>query len=320
MPQPKTFTQDHVLFDLSLDVMDSERQISRLEEKPDNMNAKEFNAIKRSHKYLTDDEYQEIKDKAVSNKEPLTRNQLYTKGRRLHKAKKRLENIERRQKLETTPPSTYFHLHHGDFSELLNHGLIEDNSLDFIITDPPYDKESIPLFYGLAEFSRWALKPGGSLLCLGGTMWWREQLAEMERASEGFDLKFWWMLTYHMTDRVQKASQIFPRRVYVKWKPIFWFVNGDYTGEWVPDTFVCPPQTEETKQYHEWGQHVKPFIDILEAFAFPGQLVCDPFVGGGTTAVAAVHRGCGFIGADINADAIETTAQRIEQLMEENDD
>ena len=311
MPRTNIFTQNDVLVTLSFEVMNQERVIASLDKKPEHMAASEFRAIQRAHKYLDDEEYFEIREKADSKREPLTRGHLYTAGRKLHKAKKRLENIERRRILEATPFSDNFQLHHGDFSELLNKGIIKDNSVDFIITDPPYDKESIPLFKGLAEFSRWALKPGGSLLCLGGTMWWREQLAEMERESEGSDLRYWWMLTYYMTDRPQKASQIFPRKVYVKWKPIFWFVNGEYTGEWVQDTVECPPQDAETKQYHEWGQHVKPYMDIVNAFAFPGQLIVDPFVGGGTTAIAALQRGCGFVGSDIDEEAINTTRERV---------
>ena len=49
------------------------------------------------------------------------------------------------------------------------------------------------------------------------------------------------------------------------------------------------------------------FRDLLGKFAGPGMLVCDPFVGGGTTAVVARELGCSFIGCDIDADCVATT-------------
>jgi site-specific DNA-methyltransferase (adenine-specific) len=41
-------------------------------------------------------------------------------------------------------------------------------------------------------------------------------------------------------------------------------------------------------------------VDILERFTEPGQLVCDPFLGAGTTALAAVQLGRRFVGSDID--------------------
>ena len=43
--------------------------------------------------------------------------------------------------------------------------------------------------------------------------------------------------------------------------------------------------------------------DIIQCFAPPGGLVCDPFVGAGTTAAAAQDLGRRFIGGDLGARA-----------------
>lgn len=44
--------------------------------------------------------------------------------------------------------------------------------------------------------------------------------------------------------------------------------------------------------------------DLIERLTKPGDLVCDPFLGGGTTAVACLSLGRRFVGCDINADAV----------------
>ena len=51
--------------------------------------------------------------------------------------------------------------------------------------------------------------------------------------------------------------------------------------------------------------------DLLKRFEPAGQLVCDPFVGGGASAIAALYEGCHFIGGDIDKAAAETTRGRL---------
>jgi DNA modification methylase len=48
----------------------------------------------------------------------------------------------------------------------------------------------------------------------------------------------------------------------------------------------------------------------------PGELIIDPFLGSGTTAVAAVLEGRRFLGCDIDPGCVETTRRRLEQLEE----
>lgn len=47
--------------------------------------------------------------------------------------------------------------------------------------------------------------------------------------------------------------------------------------------------------------------DIVQCFAAPGALVCDPFVGAGTTAVAAIEHGRRFIGGDLGVRQLDGT-------------
>jgi len=49
----------------------------------------------------------------------------------------------------------------------------------------------------------------------------------------------------------------------------------------------------------------------------PDELIVDPFLGSGTSAVAAVLEGRRFLGCDIDPACVETTRRRLEQLEEE---
>ena len=52
------------------------------------------------------------------------------------------------------------------------------------------------------------------------------------------------------------------------------------------------------------------FSRMLAGSAEPGMTVCDPFVGSGSSAVAALHAGCAVVAADIDSRAVELTRQR----------
>ena len=88
----------------------------------------------------------------------------------IHKAFKHLEYEQERQRLINTKPAIdlpdNIRLIHGEFQEKGNE--IPDNSIDLIFTDPPYDEGSLPLYRDLGILGTRVLKPGGSLVLLGG--------------------------------------------------------------------------------------------------------------------------------------------------------
>lgn len=59
---------------------------------------------------------------------------------------------------------------------------------------------------------------------------------------------------------------------------------------------------------------------LLRQSAEPGFLVVDPFVGSGSTGVAAVQAGCDFWGTDICAEAVEVARTRLEEAGATADD
>ena len=60
---------------------------------------------------------------------------------------------------------------------------------------------------------------------------------------------------------------------------------------------------------------VEVFERMLIGSAEPGFVVCDPFVGSGSSAVAAIRQGCDFVGADIDARAVQMARDRCDSLL-----
>jgi site-specific DNA-methyltransferase (adenine-specific) len=59
---------------------------------------------------------------------------------------------------------------------------------------------------------------------------------------------------------------------------------------------------------------------MLEASAEPGFVVCDPFCGSGSSAVASLRRRCQFIGADIDPTAVRLTRERCASVVATGED
>lgn len=57
---------------------------------------------------------------------------------------------------------------------------------------------------------------------------------------------------------------------------------------------------------------VELFENMLKASAKSNSVICDPFVGSGSSAIATVRRGCFFIGCDVSPNACRITRERIE--------
>lgn len=258
-------------------------------------------------------EEDEAKTKLHQIQEKLKEKEIVAAANAIKQKRKKQKEEAKEQKKQsilkavTSQPITdRYKLLQGDMTEVIKQ--IKDESIDVIITDPPYPKEYLPLYETLAQEAARVLKPGGSLLVMTGQSYLPEILALMTPY-----IQYHWTASY-LTSGGQSA-QIWQRKVNTFWKPLLWFVKGEYTGQWVGDV-TKSKINDNDKRFHHWGQSESGMTDIIERFTFPGQTILDPFLGGGTTAVVAIKLGRYFVGIDIDSEAIETTVARLLEVIE----
>jgi site-specific DNA-methyltransferase (adenine-specific) len=230
----------------------------------------------------------EMKAEVRALKEP-------TRSRIHRKARYRKAQMAREEKaaVAVLPPSCDLRL--GDFREVLED--VPDASVDLVLTDPPYPAEFLPLWSDLAVFAKRVLKPTGMLAAMSGQAHLPDVVSLL-----GEHMEYRWTMAYLMAG---SANLVHARKVLTQWKPVL--VYGS-TERRLHDVVRSPG---EDKEHHEWGQSEGGMIALIEALADPGQVVCDPFVGGGTTAVVALRHGCSFIGAEIDPEAHTTALARL---------
>ena len=185
--------------------------------------------------------------------------------------------------------------------------LIPDESVDVIITDPPYPKEFVPLYDTLGKLAARVLKPGGSMIVMSGQSYLPEVIGYLSS-----HLNYHWTMAY-MTPGA--GPTIWKRSVNTFWKPLLWYVKGEYDGYWQSDVFKSDANE---KSHHEWQQSISGMDRIIERFSLPDQVVLDPFCGAGTTGVSAISQYRRFIGVDLDPKAIASSEERLSQWLENN--
>ena len=221
------------------------------------------------------------------------------------------------EKAEQYKPDGRTELHVTAVADLKN--LVKPETVDLIATDPPYEQAALPAIKHLTEFAEHALKPGGTLLVMTGN----EHLPQIIKTLTENKLTYRWQIAYLMRG---PTSRVRHRSIFQTWKPIIWVTKGNYNGPMIRDIVEPALQTEDnmTIKHHKWGQTVTGCTAILDPFINPNPqnrtrsgtyaagTICDPMVGGGGFALAALTLQCSrFIGADIDPQAIQTTKGRI---------
>jgi len=170
---------------------------------------------------------------------------------------------------------------------------IADESIDAIITDPPYPKEYIGLFNHLGELAARVLKPRGSLICLVGQSYLPQYLEILSR-----HLDYQWTIGVFMPGG--QAVQLWAKEVTTFWKPAIWFTKGKREGKWNSDVIQTTANNND-KEHHHWGQSEQLTAGLVERGSLIGDTVLDPFLGGGTTGVVCKKMGRKFIGVEIDS-------------------
>jgi site-specific DNA-methyltransferase (adenine-specific) len=165
-------------------------------------------------------------------------------------------------------------VYHGDCRDIME-GHLPDNSVDSIVTDPPYelgfmgkkwDDTGIAYNCEVWENAYRVLKPGGHLLAFGGTRTWHRLAVAIEDA--GFEIRD--SIAWHYGSGFPKSldvSKAIDKRAGVERErqPKFGAIapgSGNYGGgakggAWVMAQ-VDTPATPAAEQWQGWGTALKP--------------------------------------------------------------
>ncbi|WP_257283297.1 DNA modification methylase [Endozoicomonas sp. SESOKO1] len=226
------------------------------------------------------------------------------KARREELSQQKQNYLEAARKAQKKSFSDRCRLIHQDFRT----AKIADSSLDRIITDPPYGHDYIPVYRDLAQFAVRTLKPDGVMLVMCGQMWFPEFLNQLTQS----ELHYQWLMAY-LTPGGQSPG-LFQRKVNTFWKPVLVFSKGESVPDWFGDV-VTSSTNDNDKRFHEWGQSESGFCQLVNRFTRPGQTVCDPLMGAGTTLLAALQCGCQVIGIECDEWVFYQASERIQETI-----
>ena len=232
-------------------------------------------------------------------------------------------------------------LYHAKAEDVLSQ--LADASVDFILTDPPYGhrnndddlasrrEEALGVGGGepkrpiandgpeANELVKWFFKEANRLLkfgccccccCCGGgpdpqfARWslWMDEAIGFKQAvvwdKGGLGMGWHYRRNYEMVLVAEKPGAA-----------CHWY-GGNSQANVVNIPGIKPPAS---------GHPTPKPIELMEFFirchTQPGDLVIDPFVGGGSSAIAAKLHGCRFIGCDVELKWLELAANRLRQSV-----
>jgi len=225
----------------------------------------------------------------------LTANRIKSEKKKLNREIKAIET-ETAQKDVLSNLGVAYDIRVCSCKELFTSGI----KPDVVLTDPPYSKEFLEVFSELAE----ACKDVPLVAVMSGQSYLPEV---MERLCK--HLKYRWMISY-LTPGGQAVQQ-WPVKVNTFWKPVILFGEAI---EWFGDV-AQSKANDNDKRFHYWGQSESGMADLINRLTKPGQLICDPFLGGGATAITSLSLGRRFVGCDIDEKSVKITTHRLKGMV-----
>lgn len=195
----------------------------------------------------------------------------------------------------------------GDFREKARQ--INDNSIDLIFTDPPYNSQSLPLYADLARIATRVLKPGGSLVTYIGQYAVPKVFDLILNNSD--ELRYWWMICVKHNGR---QSQMYQKKITVQWKPLLWFTKGELRSDLKEFVVDYIESEQPNKSLDPWSQSPREASHMIASLTKMDENILDPFMGVGTTGIAALRLNRKFIGMDISKEKFDLTLRILEMV------
>jgi hypothetical protein len=173
---------------------------------------------------------------------------------------------------------------------------IDDNSVDAIITDPPYPIEYIDLWADMFKVADRILKPSSFLVAYAN----HQNLDKIFQLPN--NLKYYWTFKLDFTAKPIAMG----RNLIATWKPVIVWQKLPFKK--IEETIE--DNVKETKDfkynerdYHDlnWAQSLGKFEYLISKFSKPLDLIVEPFAGTGTTLVACKNTKRKCIGFEVES-------------------
>ena len=187
-----------------------------------------------------------------------------------------------------------------------------DCSIDHIYSDPPYGRDALDCYHWLANEAARILKPGGFVMAMLGGSYKNQIFKFFDEAG----LTYYWDYSFRMqgaqTGIVWKHSAGGNKPIVIRTKSVLIYSKGpsiSRTG--TADLVDALDSGQNWKQFHRWGQSAAVARYYIDCFTAEGDLVLDPFVGGGSSALGAMMINRRFAGCDIDPLALKASLANI---------
>lgn len=237
----------------------------------------------------------------------------------------------------------FFTIHNTNCLKMMSK--INDNSVDLILTDPPYnlgqfmksrnagvfrmrDNHFVSSGWDDLEYDEWArqmenffsesyrvMKKKSALVVFMSLM--KLETIIILAAKAGF---------YYKTVGIWHKSNPIPRNMHIHFvnstEAWVYFLKDGTSGTFnnenkvVHDYFETSvtPMSEKKHGKHPTQKPVKLLGHFISLLSNPGEVVLDPFMGSGSTGVSCLQLGRQFIGSEVDNKYFEITKKRLEEI------
>ena len=218
---------------------------------------------------------------------------------------------EREQKLKNAPTETKYignfetgNLYVADVTTGEFVSSLPSESIDLIVTDPPWDKDALRCYKAAEQIAMRVLKPGKLMAIYAGKMF----LPEIYKILLAHELEYVWEFCVFQPDSNDKIQK---HHLFSAWRPVILVrkKGGKIEMPWIPDAI----KSTRDKRYHEWGQGIEMVERLVNAYSQPNEIVLDPFIGGASVPYVAKNSKRQYIGFDISAETIRLGLLRMNE-------